>query len=132
MSVDKDNVIQSFGWFKQLMDADLDAKLAGLSYTLPTATQYDLGGVKIGDGLAMDANDRLNVTISGGDENIIEVISVDGTPQPVTNKTAALNLSAYAKKTDVTNALSSISSLSLAISSLKVGDTNVCNGQEKL
>ena len=126
MSVDRDNVIQAFGWFKDLMDADLDEKLAGLSYTLPTATQYDLGGVKVGDGLAMDANDRLNVTISGGDKNVIEAISIDGTNQPPdANKNVALNLSAYAKKTDVTNALSSISSLSLAISSLKVGDTNV-------
>lgn len=125
MSVERDNVIQAFGWFKDLMDADIDAKLAGLSYTLPAATEYDLGGVKVGDGLEMDADYRLNVTISGGDTNVIEAITVDGTIQPVTNKTAALNLSAFAKKTDVANALSSISSLSLAINSLKVGDTNV-------
>lgn len=125
MSVERDNVIQAFGWFKDLMDADIDAKLAGLSYTLPAATEYNLGGVKVGDGLGMDADDRLNVTISGGESNVIEAITVDGTIQPVTNKTAALNLSAFAKKTDVANALSSISSLSLAINSLKVGDTNV-------
>ena len=38
---------------------------------------------------------------AGGQSNVIESISIDGTTQTITNKNVALDLSAYAKKTDI-------------------------------
>ncbi len=38
---------------------------------------------------------------AGGNKNAIEGVAVDGTLQPVKNKIATLDLSPYAKKTDV-------------------------------
>lgn len=72
------------------------------------------GSIKSDDRFSMSGN-TLNVTILGGGEqssNAIEAISIDGNIQPVTNKTAILGLSAYAKKSDLAGALSSIGSIS--------------------
>ena len=45
----------------------LSIAIGGLSnYTLPAATATKLGGIKIGEGLEMDADDVLNVTVTGG------------------------------------------------------------------
>lgn len=76
-------------------------------YSLPTASSTQLGGVKVGYGLSIADDGTLNVTTTGGQSNnVIENISLDGTIQPIVGKTAILGLSVYAKKTDVTGALS--------------------------
>lgn len=48
-----------------------------------------------------DFKTKLNGIEAGAQVNVIENISIDGTNQTVTDKGVALNLSAYAKKTDV-------------------------------
>lgn len=80
----------------------------GVSYTLPIAGVSTLGGVMIGSGLSIADDGTLSVTAGGGsgEFNVIENISLDGAIQPIVDKTAILGLSAYAKKSDVTGALS--------------------------
>ena len=70
-------------------------------FFLTPATEYDLGGVIVGGGLSITEDGVLSVTATGGQSNAIENISIDGKLQTVTNKTAILSLSAYAKKTEV-------------------------------
>lgn len=54
---------------------------------------------------AKDFRDAINVE-DGSEKNIIETISIDGVAQsPDSNRNVALNLSAYAKKTDITAVL---------------------------
>ncbi len=48
-----------------------------------------------------DFKTKLNGIEAGAQVNVIENISIDGTNQTVTEKGVALNLSAYAKKSDV-------------------------------
>lgn len=48
-----------------------------------------------------DFKTKLNGIEAGAQVNVIEEISIDGTKQTVTDKGVALNLSAYAKKSDV-------------------------------
>lgn len=55
-------------------------KLAGLeNYTLPTASSDTLGGVKVGDGLDIDADGVLSATGSGGGQEYVagDGISID-------------------------------------------------------
>lgn len=103
----------------------------GSSYTLPTASPSTKGGIKVGTGLSM-AGETLNCIVQGGETyslvdkdnqidglmwwqdkakldtlesgelNKIESITIDGHIQNVTNKNADLDLSAYAKKKDIT------------------------------
>lgn len=49
--------------------------------------------------------DKLTAIAAGAQVNVIESITVDGTAQTITEKAVALDLSAYAKKTDVASAL---------------------------
>ena len=70
-------------------------------YTLPPATRDSLGGIIVGDGLKITNSGKLNVTLNPGDTNIIEKISLDGVQQTISNKTAILDLSAYAKNRDI-------------------------------
>ena len=49
-----------------------------------------------------DFKTKLNGIEAGAQVNVIESISIDGTNQTVTGKAVALNLSDYAKKSDVT------------------------------
>ncbi len=73
----------TFSTFKELMDADIDAKIADSRDNLPIATEYDLGVIKVGEGLGMDVDDRLNVTIEPGDKNVIEGVALNNTKCPV-------------------------------------------------
>lgn len=101
---------------------------SGTDYTLPTASATEKGGIKIGDGLEMQG-DTLNCTISSGtldlvtqtenglmratdkvkldniennaQENVIESIWVDNTPQLIEDKIAKLDLTSFAKKNQV-------------------------------
>ena len=97
----------------------------GESYTLPPATTSQLGGVIVGDGLGINSSGTLKVTISGGQSNVIESIFIDGKEQTVTGKTAQLDLSAYAKKADLTSAGNSIQTLKRAIETIADGKINV-------
>lgn len=99
--------------------------VSGESYELPPATTTTLGGVIVGGGLGVNSTGTLRVTISGGQSNVIESISIDGTPQTVTDKTVQLNLSNYAKQADLTSAVKSISSLKTAIETIADGKINV-------
>lgn len=73
----------------------------GTNYVLPTASTTRKGGIKVGEGLVMHG-EYLAVTVTGGgDENVIENIAVDGTVQPINNKTVNISLSSLAKKTDL-------------------------------
>ena len=98
---------------------------SGESYTLPPATTSQLGGVIVGDGLGVNIGGTLRVTISGGQDNVIESIVIDGKEQTVTDKTAQLDLSAYAKKADFTSAGNSIQTLKRAIETIADGKINV-------
>ena len=99
MAVTKANTLQSFEWFKNLLGEDIDKKIAkATSYTLPAATTDELGGIVVGKGLAINGDGILDVTINGGDTNVIEAITLDGKNQTPVNKTVNLSLSAYAKK----------------------------------
>lgn len=90
-------------------------------YSLPAATTTELGGVKIGNGISVfngiisipTATDSLDGLLSSSDKtkldgiatgaevNAITEIWVNGVRQTVTNKKVSLDLSAYAKETDV-------------------------------
>ena len=48
---------------------------------------------------------KLDNVNNNAQENVVERISLDGTVQTVTNKTAVMNLSAYAKKSDVASGM---------------------------
>ena len=123
------------------------------NYTLPTASTTEKGGVVIGTGLSM-AGDTLNCTVSSGtldlvtqtdnglmratdkvkldgiangaQANVIENISIDGTPQLITaNKTAQLDLSAYIKKTEIASGVrmkGSVNSFTDLPATAEVGD----------
>lgn len=56
--------------------------------------------------ISTDEITRLGGMETGAQVNVIESITVDGTTQTITGKGVALDLSAYAKKTDVASALS--------------------------
>ena len=69
-----------------LMSAADKTKLNGLeNYSLTPASSESLGGIKIGDGLSIDAGGKLNVTLSGGS----------------TSSTLKLNTVEYIKGTDI-------------------------------
>ena len=99
--------------------------ISGASYTLQPATKTKLGGVIVGGGLGVNSTGTLRVTISGGQSNVIESISIDGTPQTVTDKTVQLNLSNYAKQADLTSAVKSIQTLNNRIEHASDGRINV-------
>lgn len=100
-------------------DGILNCTLSGgLSYTFPIAGISTLGGVMIGNGLSIADDGTLNVTATGGQSNVIESISLDGTIQPIVNKTAIIGLSAYAKQSELAGTFSSIYALSAAIGGL--------------
>ena len=100
-------------------DGILNCTLSGgLSYTLPIAGISTLGVVMIGKGLSIADDGTLNITASGGQSKVIENISIDGNIQHITNKTAILGLSAYAKQNELAGAFSSIYALSVAIGGL--------------
>ena len=81
MAISKDTSLNMLRWFKEALDENIDSKLETLS-----------GGS------------------GGGELNRINNISIDGRIQSIdASKTAQLDLSAYAKKTDVTTAVSTIS-----------------------
>ena len=61
----------------------------------------------------------------GAQVNVLEGITVDGTTQTITNKIAALDLSAYAKKTDVTSSVrvkGSVANFAALPANAEVGD----------
>ena len=76
--------------------------------------------------ISTDEITRLGGMETGAQVNVIESITVDGTAQTITNKGVALDLSAYAKKTDVASALSYKGSVadfaSLPSTDLSTGD----------
>lgn len=106
----------------------VDREQGLVAYSLPTAAEDVKGGVMIGAGLSM-TGDTLNCTISSGtlseasttdkglmsaddkvklngisagaQVNVIEAILIDDTPQTITNKAVSLNLTDYAKKSDI-------------------------------
>ena len=106
----------------------VDREQGLVAYSLPTAAEDVKGGVMIGAGLSM-TGDTLNCTISSGtlseasttdkglmsaDDKVklngisagaqvivIEAILIDDTPQTITNKAVSLNLTDYAKKSDI-------------------------------
>lgn len=81
MAISKDTSLNMLRWFKEALDENIDSKIVTLS-----------GGS------------------GGGELNRINNISIDGRIQSIdASKTAQLDLSAYAKKTDVTTAVSTIS-----------------------
>ncbi|MBQ9488257.1 MAG: hypothetical protein IJU91_10760 [Selenomonadaceae bacterium] len=64
------------------------------------------------DGKGLSTNDyttaektKLNGIADSAQVNVIESITIDGNAQPITNKSVALDLSAYAKVTDIASAL---------------------------
>lgn len=56
--------------------------------------------------MTADEATKLSNIETGAQVNVIENVSVDGTNQTITNKTVTLNLSAYAKKSDIVSAMS--------------------------
>lgn len=74
---------------------------------------------------------ELQKIATSGQSNVIESISIDGTTQTITNKNVALDLSAYAKKSDISSGISvkgTIASFSALPSNASVGDMyNVTN-----
>lgn len=53
------NMEKSFTDYKK----ETDEKLEGLEYTLPVATETTLGGVMIGDGVEIDENGKISVSV---------------------------------------------------------------------
>ena len=68
---------------------------------------------------------KLNGIEAGAQVNVIESISIDGTNQTVTGKAVALNLSDYAKKSDVTASVrvkGTVASFAALPANAEVGD----------
>lgn len=65
-----------------------------------------IAGVELRADITADALRKAINVEDGSEKNIIESITIDGTPQnPDSNRSVALNLSNYAKKTDITAVL---------------------------
>jgi len=71
-----------------------------------------------------DSQTKLSGVAAGAQVNVVESVEVDGTAQTISGKKVTLDLSAYAKKTDVASALTYKGSVA-AFSSLPVADVNV-------
>lgn len=154
MAISKQSALDILKWFKDELDSSIDSKLATVTggngdenvietvkvnnSKLPVsgkAVNIDLSPyAKTSDlspyATTNEVNQKL-ATVTGGDKNVIESISIDGTRQPVINKNVDLNLSGFATKTEINNVLHSISSLSWAINSIS-NYTIVVEGGESL
>lgn len=142
MAISKQTALDMLKWFKDELEDDIDTKLAtvtggnngdknvieaisidGRNQTVTNKTaRLDLSAyAKTSDlspyATTSEVNQKL-ATVTGGEDNVIESISIDGTPQPVINKNVDLNLSKYATKTELNTVMQSISSLSWAVNSL--------------
>lgn len=63
---------------------------------------------------------------NGGETNVINEVQVDGTALPVTDKTVNIDLSAYAKTTDV-DALQTLTGAATQLSALDYSETDTAN-----
>lgn len=95
MSADKNLKLSNLTLYKTLADAkyagEFVAKVEGKGLSTNDFTDAD--------------NTKLIGIAAGAQVNVIESITIDGTAQTITNKGVALDLSDYAKKSDVASAL---------------------------
>ena len=116
MSISKSELLKTLGLFKVRQDAANDAEFVA---------KEDGKGLSTND-YSNDDKTKLEGVATGAQVNVIESISIDGTAQTITDKAVALDLTAYAKKSDVASALSykgTVPSFSeLPITDLNTGD----------